>query len=473
MLASGQLPRLAPEVETTTGKRQAQRAARLGTKSPSPAKESAVSELSPDYFNRPLAEVDPEIAEVLRGELEREQRTLEMIASENFVPRAVLECQGSVLTNKYAEGYPGRRYYGGCEWVDVSEQLAIDRAKELFGGEHANVQPHSGSQANAAVYHALLSPGDTIMGLSLAHGGHLTHGMRLNVSGRLYEIAAYEVDPETSLIDMDEVARIARERRPKLLLAGWSAYPRELDFARFREIADEVGAALMVDMAHFAGLVTAGLHPNPIDHGADVVTTTTHKTLGGPRAGVILCKEEFAKKIDSAVFPGQQGGPLEHVIAAKAVAFRIAASELFAERQRRTVAGARALARELLQAGHGVNVLTGGTDVHLVLVDLRDADPELTGRQAEDRLHDIEITVNRNAVPFDPRPPMEASGLRIGTPALATRGLQEEDFVEVGKVLASALTPEYDSRTGELSERVAAIAERYPLYEWLRAPAPA
>jgi glycine hydroxymethyltransferase len=385
----------------------------------------------------------------------------------------VLECQGSVLTNKYAEGYPGRRYYGGCEWVDISEQLAIDRAKALFGAEHANVQPHSGSQANAAVYHALLQPGETIMGLSLAHGGHLTHGMRLNVSGRLYEIAAYEVDPETSLIDMEEVARIARERQPKLLLAGWSAYPRELDFARFREIADEVDALLMVDMAHFAGLVAAGLHPNPIEHGADVVTTTTHKTLGGPRAGVILCKEEYAKKIDSAVFPGQQGGPLEHVIAAKAVAFKIAASELFAERQRRTVAGARALARELLEAGHGVNVLTGGTDVHLVLVDLRDADPELTGRQAEDRLHDIEITVNRNAVPFDPRPPMEASGLRIGTPALATRGLQEEDFVEVGKILATALTPEYESRSGELSERVAAIADRYPLYEELSAGAPA
>jgi glycine hydroxymethyltransferase len=297
--------------------------------------------------------------------------------------------------------------------------------------------------------------------------------MRLNVSGRLYEIAAYEVDPETSLIDMDEVARIARERRPKLLLAGWSAYPRELDFARFREIADEVGATLMVDMAHFAGLVAAGLHPNPIEYGADVVTTTTHKTLGGPRAGVILCKEEYAKKIDSAVFPGQQGGPLEHVIAAKAVAFKIAASELFAERQRRTVAGARALARELLKAGHGVNVLTGGTDVHLVLVDLRDADPELTGRQAEDRLHDIEITVNRNAVPFDPRPPMEASGLRIGTPALATRGLQEEDFVEVGKILATALTPEYESGAGELAGRVAAIADRYPLYEDLSARAPA
>ncbi|HWW91401.1 MAG TPA: serine hydroxymethyltransferase [Solirubrobacteraceae bacterium] len=432
-----------------------------------------MSELSPDYFNRPVAEVDPEIAEVLRGELEREQRTLEMIASENFVPRAVLECQGSVLTNKYAEGYPGRRYYGGCEWVDISEQLAIDRAKQLFGAEHANVQPHSGSQANAAVYHALLSPGETIMGLSLAHGGHLTHGMRLNVSGRLYEIAAYEVDPETSLIDMDEVARIARERRPKLLLAGWSAYPRQLDFPRFREIADEVGALLMVDMAHFAGLVAAGLHPNPVEHGADVVTTTTHKTLGGPRAGVILCKAEYAKKIDSAVFPGQQGGPLEHVIAAKAVAFKIAASELFAERQRRTVDGARALAQELLKAGHGVNVLTGGTDVHLALVDLRAAEPELTGRRAEDRLHELGITVNRNAVPFDPRPPMEASGLRIGTPALATRGLQRDDFVEVGRILATALTPEYEARAGELAERATAIAERYPLYEELAAGAPA
>jgi glycine hydroxymethyltransferase len=430
-----------------------------------------VSELSPDYFNRPLAEVDPEVADALRGELEREQGTLEMIASENFVPRAVLECQGSVLTNKYAEGYPGRRYYGGCEWVDVVERLAIDRAKELFGAEHANVQPHSGSQANAAVYHALLKPGDTIMGLSLAHGGHLSHGMKANVSGRLYDIAPYEVDRETSLIDMDEVARIARERRPKLLLAGWSAYPRQLDFARFREIADEVGALLMVDMAHFAGLVAAGLHPSPIEHGADVVTTTTHKTLGGPRAGVILCKQEHAKKIDSAVFPGQQGGPLEHVIAAKAVAFKIAASELFVERQRRTIEGAQALARELLKAGHGVNVLTGGTDVHLILVDLRESDPALSGRDGEDRLHEIQITVNRNAVPFDPRPPIEASGLRIGTPALATRGLQEEDFEEVGRILAVALTPEYESRAGELADRVAAIVERYPLYEGLPATA--
>jgi glycine hydroxymethyltransferase len=432
-----------------------------------------VSEPSPDYFNRPLAEVDPEIAYAVRGELERERGTLELIASENFAPRAVLECQGSVLTNKYAEGYPGRRYYGGCEWVDIAEQLAIDRAKALFGAEHANVQPHSGAQANAAVYYALLEPGDTIMGLSLAHGGHLTHGMKINVSGRLYDIAPYEVDRESSLIDMDEVARIARERRPALLLAGWSAYPRQLDFARFREIADEVGAPLMVDMAHFAGLVAAGLHPNPIDFGADVVTTTTHKTLGGPRAGVILCKGEYARKIDSAVFPGQQGGPLEHVIAAKAVAFKIAASEPFAERQRRTVAGARALAQELLKAGHGVNVLTGGTDVHLVLVDLREAEPELTGRQAEERLSEIQITVNRNAVPFDPRPPMQASGVRIGTPALATRGLQLGDFVEVGRILATALTPEYESRAVELAERVAAIVERYPLYEELPAGAPA
>ncbi len=305
--------------------------------------------LAADYFDRPIEEVDPEVAEALQGELARERGTLEMIASENFAPRAVLECQGSVLTNKYAEGYPGRRYYGGCEWVNVSEQLAIDRAKALFSAEHANVQPHSGAQANTAAYHALLAPGDTIMGLSLAHGGHLTHGMKVNVSGRLYQIAAYEVDRDSGLIDMDAVARIAQEHRPKLLLAGWSAYPRQLDFARFREIADEVGALLMVDMAHFAGLVAAGLHPNPLAYGADVVTTTTHKTLGGPRAGIILCKAELAKKIDSAVFPGQQGGPLEHVIAGKAVALKIAKSELFRERQERTVAGAQALARGALE----------------------------------------------------------------------------------------------------------------------------
>jgi glycine hydroxymethyltransferase len=426
-----------------------------------------VSQPSTDHLNRPLAEVDPEIADVLQGELERERRTLELIASENFAPRAVLECQGSVLTNKYAEGYPGRRYYGGCEWVDISEQLAIDRAKALFGAEHANVQPHSGAQANTAVYHALLEPGDSFLGLALDHGGHLTHGRKANVSGRLYEPIPYHVRESDSHIDMEEVQRLARERRPKLILAGWSAYPRQLDFQRFREIADDVGALLMVDMAHFAGLVAAGLHPNPISYGADVVTTTTHKTLDGPRAGVILCKAELAKKIDSAVFPGQQGGPLEHVIAGKAVAFKLAAGEAFAERQRRTVAGAQALAEQLLGAGHGVNVLTGGTDVHLILVDLRESDPALTGKQAEDRLAEIDITVNRNAVPFDPRPPIESSGLRIGTPALATRGLALEDFNEVGKILACALTPEYASRAAELAERVGAIVERHPLYEEL------
>ena len=425
-------------------------------------------DLPADYFNRPLAEVDPEIAEAVGHELERQQCTLEMIASENFVPQAVLDCQGSVLTNKYAEGYPGKRYYGGCEHVDVVEQLAIDRAKELFGAEHANVQPNAGAPANAEVFHALLQPGDPIMGLALPHGGHLTHGMRLNVSGKLYDVTAYEVDPDTHLIDMDEVARLARETRPKLIIAGWSAYPRQLDFERFREVADEVGAYLMVDMAHFAGLVAAGLHPSPVPF-ADVVTTTTHKTLGGARGGMILCKEEHAKAINSAVFPGQQGGPLMHVIAGKAVALRIAQSEAFRERQRRTVAGAQEVATALLSAGHGVNVLTGGTDVHLVLVDLRES--ELDGKQAEDRLHEINITVNRNAVPFDPRPPMVTSGLRVGTPGLATRGLQAEDFAEIGDVLATALTPDFGPRRAELAERAAAIAERYPLYAHMRSPA--
>jgi glycine hydroxymethyltransferase len=427
-----------------------------------------VPELSPDFFSRPVEDVDPEIAEVLRLELRRQQRTLEMIASENFVPQAVLDCQGSVLTNKYAEGYPGRRYYGGCEHVDVAEQLAIDRAKALFGAEHANVQPHAGAQANAAVYHALLQPGDTILGLALPHGGHLTHGMKLNVSGRLYDIAPYEVDRETSLIDMDAVERIAKERRPKLILAGWSAYPRFLDFERFRAIADEVGALLMVDMAHFAGLVAADLHPNPVPY-ADVVTTTIHKTLGGARGGMILCREEHAKAINSAVFPGQQGGPLMHVIAGKAVALGIARTEPFRERQRRTVEGAKAVAAALLEAGHGVNVLTGGTDVHLVLVDLRES--QLDGQQAEDRLHDIGITVNRNAVPFDPRPPMVTSGLRVGTSALATRGLQADEFEEVGRIIATALTPSFDDRRADLAERVTALADRHPLYEHLGSPA--
>jgi glycine hydroxymethyltransferase len=430
------------------------------------------ADLPADFFNRPLAEVDPEIADVLAKELERQQRTLEMIASENFAPLAVLECQGSVLNNKYAEGYPGKRYYGGCEFVDIAEQLAIDRAKALFGSDHANVQPHSGAQANAAVYHALLQPGDTLMGLELSHGGHLTHGMKINVSGRLYNIVAYHVDRETSIIDMDEVQQLAEEHRPKMIVAGWSAYPRQLDFERFRAIADSVGAYLMVDMAHFAGLVATGLHPSPVPY-ADVTTTTIHKTIGGGRGGMILSREDYGKKIDSAVFPGQQGGPLEHIIAGKAVALKIAASDAFRERQQRTLDGARAVGSELLSAGGGVSVLTGGTDVHLVLCDLRES--ELDGKQAEDRLHAIGITVNRNAVPFDPRPPAVSSGLRIGSPALATRGLQVEDFVEVGKIIASVLTAGdgFEARRGEFSERVEAVADRYPLYVQLGAAAAA
>ena len=429
-----------------------------------------MTELPPDYFERPLRDVDPEVAQAVADELRRQQVTLEMIASENFVPRAVLECQGSVLTNKYAEGYPGRRYYGGCEHVDVIEQLAIDRAKALFGAEHANVQPHSGAQANAAVYHALLEPGAPIMGLSLAHGGHLTHGMKLNVSGRLYDVHAYGVDPVSGRIDMEAVAELARACRPRLIIAGWSAYPRILELDRFRAIADDVGALLMVDMAHFAGLVAAGLHPNPVEF-ADVVTTTIHKTLGGPRSGMILCRAAHQKAIDSAVFPGQQGGPLEHVIAAKAVALRIAAGPEFRERQERTVRGAQALAAELLAAGDpGIQVLTGGTDVHLVLVDLRHN--ALDGKQAEDRLHEIGITVNRNAVPDDPRPPMVSSGLRIGTPALATRGLGADDFAELGRVIRVALGPGYAAARDDLARRVREIAERYPLYA-SPAPAPA
>jgi glycine hydroxymethyltransferase len=420
-----------------------------------------VSDISPDYFHKPVSEVDPEIARVLEDELNRQETTLEMIASENFVPQAVLDAQGSVLTNKYAEGYPGKRYYGGCEFVDVAEQLAIDRAKELFGAEHANVQPHAGAQANNAVYHAFLKPGDRILGMKLAHGGHLSHGMKLNVSGRLYEVHAYGVRESDSRIDMDQVREIARESKPHMIVAGWSAYPRQLDFAAFREIADEVGAYLFVDMAHFAGLVAAGEHPSPVPY-ADVVSTTIHKTLGGPRSGMILTREEYAKKVNSAVFPGQQGGPLMHVIAAKAVALKIAQSELFRERQRRTRAGADVLAEELL--GAGVNVLTGGTDVHLVLADLRES--ELDGQQAEDRLHDIGITVNRNAVPFDPRPPAVSSGLRVGTPALATRGFDVDDFREVGRTIGEALTtsPWTDELKSELTERTRALAERHPLY---------
>jgi glycine hydroxymethyltransferase len=419
-----------------------------------------MTELAPDYFSKPVAEVDPEVAEALEAELGRQETTLEMIAAENFVPQAVLDCQGSVLTNKYAEGYVGKRYYGGCEHVDVVETLAIERARALFGAEHVNVQPHAGAQANAAVYHALCEPGDTVLGMKLDHGGHLTHGMKINFSGRLYDIVAYGVREQDSLLDYDELERLAKEHRPKMILAGWSAYPRQLDFKRFRDICDEVGAHLFVDMAHFAGLVAAGEHPNPVPY-ADVVSTTIHKTIGGARGGMILCKEEWAKKINSAVFPGQQGGPLMHMIAGKAVALKIASSELFRERQQRTRTGARIVGEQLL--ARGVNVLTGGTDVHLVLVDLRDSD--LDGKQAEDRLHEIGITVNRNAVPFDPRPPAVSSGLRVGTPALATRGLQADDFTEVGAIIATALTADWsESLKAELSERVRAVADRYPLY---------
>jgi glycine hydroxymethyltransferase len=422
-----------------------------------------VTDRLPSTFTSPLTEVDPEIAAVLQLELDRQRDYLEMIASENFVPVAVLEAAGSVLTNKYAEGYPGRRYYGGCEHVDVAESLAIERAKSLFGAEFANVQPHSGATANAAVLHAIARPGDTILGLSLDHGGHLTHGMKINFSGRLYDIVAYGVDAETSRVDMEEVRRLAVEHKPKVIIAGWSAYPRQLDFAAFREIADEVGALLWVDMAHFAGLVAAGLHPNPVPH-AHVVSSTVHKTIGGPRSGFILTNDaDIAKKLNSAVFPGQQGGPLMHVIAAKATAFKLAASEEFKERQERTLRGASILAERLMQqdvADAGISVRSDGTDVHLVLVDLRDA--AIDGKQAEDLLHEIRITVNRNAVPNDPRPPMVTSGLRIGTPALATRGFGDEEFTEVADVIALALLPDADLPA--LRRRVAKLADAFPLY---------
>ena len=416
----------------------------------------------PASFNSPLSEVDPEIAAVLQQELDRQRHTLEMIASENFVSRSILETQGSVLTNKYAEGYPGKRYYGGCEAVDVAEELARNRAKELFGAEHANVQPHSGATANAAVMMALADPGEKILGLSLAHGGHLTHGMKLNFSGKMYEPHAYELDPNSYLIDMDNVRERALEVRPKVLIAGWSAYSRHLDFAAFRSIADEVGAKLWVDMAHFAGLVAAGVHPNPVPY-ADVVSSTVHKTLAGPRSGMILCKQELAKKIDSSVFPGQQGGPLMHVIAAKAVAYKAAMQPDFIERQQRTIEGAQIIAERLTQpdvVAAGVSVLTGGTDVHLVLVDLRNA--PITGQDAEDILHEAGITVNKNSVPFDPRPPMVTSGIRIGTPALATRGFGASEFTEVADIIANALKPGAD--LAALRARVHKLTENIPLY---------
>jgi glycine hydroxymethyltransferase len=406
----------------------------MGEPAIEPQERQLRTHLPKDYVVAPLSEVDPEIGRVLERELHRQRNTLEMIASENFVPHAILEAVGSVLTNKYAEGYPGKRYYGGCGEVDVAEQLAIDRAKELFGAEHANVQPHSGAQANNAVYMSLLEPGDTFLGLALDHGGHLTHGMKINISGKLYNPVPYHVRREDYRVDMEEVERLAHEHRPKLIVAGWSAYPRQLDFAAFREIAD-------------------------------FVTTTVHKTLVGPRSGMILCREEYAKKVNSAVFPGQQGGPLMHVIAAKAVAMRIAQSENFRAQQRQTIANAKALAREL-QAG-GIEVLTAGTDVHLVLVDVTSVG--LDGQTAEDRLEEVGITVNRNAIPFDERPPMNPSGLRIGTPALTTRGLVEEDMREIARIIVAALGDGFESERAALLERSGTLMERYPLYPHLSA----
>jgi glycine hydroxymethyltransferase len=397
-----------------------------------------------------LDDIDPDIAELIDRELGRQRDQLELIASENFTWPAVLEAASSVLTNKYAEGYPGRRYYGGCEWVDEVEQLAIDRAKTLFGADHANVQPHAGGPANLAAYFAMLDPGDPILGLRLDHGGHLTHGLKVNFSGRLYDVHAYGVRREDSLIDFDEVRQLAQKHRPKLIVAGASAYPRVIDAAKFREIADEVGARLMVDMAHFSGLVAAGLHPNPVEH-ADVVTSTTHKTLAGPRSGLVLCREEHAAAVDKAVFPGLQGGPLCHIVAAKAVCFKLAGTDAFREYQTRIVRNAKALAQTLTDGGQ--KLLTGGTDIHLLQLDLRGT--QWSGKDAEERLHEVAITVNRNTVPFDERPPTIASGVRIGTPAATMRGFTEDDMREVGAIILDTLDPAADlaslrRRTGEL-----------------------
>jgi glycine hydroxymethyltransferase len=408
-----------------------------------------------------LAETDPEIAGLLGRELERQRGRIELIASENFTWPAVLEAVGNVATNKYAEGYPGRRYYGGCEVVDEVEQLAIDRAKELFSAEHANVQPHAGAQANMAVYLAALQPGDTMLSLRLDHGGHLTHGLKVNFSGRLYTIVHYGVSRETSVVDYDEIQALALEHRPRLIVCGGSAYPRTVETERFREIADESGALLMCDMAHFSGLVAAGLHPNPVEH-ADFVTSTTHKTLAGPRSGFILCREEHAEAIDRAVFPGLQGGPLMHVIAAKATCFRLAATEAFREYQRQVRANADALSAELIAGGQ--DVLTGGTDTHLLQLDLRRT--EWTGKAAEQRLDEVGITSNRNTVPFDERPPTIASGVRLGTPAATMRGFDVDDFREVGRIICAALAADAD--VPALGERSEALCARRPLYPGFR-----
>jgi glycine hydroxymethyltransferase len=408
-----------------------------------------------------LAEIDPQIAELLGKELERQRGQIELIASENFTWPAVFEAVGSVPTNKYAEGYPGRRYYGGCEVVDEIEQTAIDRAKELFGAEHANVQPHAGAQTNMAVYMAALQPGDTILSLELAHGGHLTHGLKVNFSGRLYTIAHYGVSRETNMVDYDEVLALAKQHKPKMIVCGGSAYPRTVETDRFREIADEVGALLLCDMAHFAGLVAAGLHPNPVKD-CHFVTSTTHKTLAGPRAGFILCTEEHAQAVDRAVFPGMQGGPLVHTIAAKATCFRIAGTDAFREYQTQVRANADTLASSLQDGG--LDVLTGGTDTHLLQVDLRST--EWTGKDAEERLDEVKLTVNRNTVPFDERPPTVASGIRVGTPAATMRGFDEDDFREVGSIMCDALGEDAD--LSGLAARSAALCEKNPLYPGFR-----
>ena len=408
-----------------------------------------------------LAEIDPDTAALIERELERQRGQIELIASENFTWPSVLEAMGSVPTNKYAEGYPGRRYYGGCEVVDEIEQLAIDRAKELFGAEHANVQPHAGAQTNMAVYFSCLEPGDTVLAMRLDHGGHLTHGLKVNFSGKLYNFVGYGVDRETSLVDFDEVLAAAKESRPKLIVCGGSAYPRTVEADRFREIADEVGALLLCDMAHFAGLVAAGLHPNPTPH-CDFVTSTTHKTLAGPRSGFVLCRKEHAQALDKAVFPGMQGGPLLHVIAGKAACFKIAGSGAFREYQSQIRTNADALASTLMD--NGLDVLTGGTDTHLLQMDLRGGD--WSGKAAEERLHEVKITANRNTVPFDERPPMEASGVRLGTPAVTMRGFDEDDLREVGEIIAGALAPEPD--LDALRGRSEALCDSRPLYPGFR-----
>jgi glycine hydroxymethyltransferase len=420
-------------------------------------------------MSRPLYEVDPQIAAAIDNEVRRQHEGLELIASENFVSEAVLEAAGSVFTNKYAEGYPGKRYYGGCEFTDVVEELARERVKKLFGAEHANVQPHSGSQANQAAYAAVLQPGDTILGLNLAHGGHLTHGHHLNFSGKTYKIVPYGVTKETETIDYDELEKLAEKERPKLIIGGGSAYPRIIDFARMRQIADKVGAIYLVDMAHFAGLVAGGAHPSPVPH-AQIVTSTTHKTLRGPRSGMILSRQEFAAPIDKTVFPGMQGGPLVHIMAAKAVCFLEASQPEFREYARQIVSNAKVLAETL--AAEGFRIISGGTDTHLMLVDV--FAKGMLGSEAEKALGEAAITVNKNAIPFDTNPPMKPSGIRIGTPAVTTRGMKEAEMRQIGRWIAEALNHRTDTATlGKIRRQVLVLAKEFPLYADRRARAQA